>query len=119
MDLELFGIATCDTCRRARKWLRDHAIAHRFVDLRKDKVERQTIARWLDAVGADRLVNRRSTTWRNLPPARRELSSTGDALALLAEHPTLIKRPVIAFGETLLVGFDEDVRTRLSAGDLT
>jgi len=118
MDLEIFGIATCDTCRRARNWLRDHAIAHRFIDLRKDGIERETIARWLDAAGSDRLVNRRSTTWRNLPPERRELASTEDALTLLVEHPTLIKRPVIACGETLLVGFDDAVRTRLSAGEL-
>lgn len=117
MDLEIFGIATCDTCRKARRWLGEQGVEHRFIDLRKDGVTRGQISAWLSAVGVERLVNRRSTTWRGLSPASRTMDSADEAVTLLLEHPTLIKRPVFVSGEEILVGFDDGVRARLSPGD--
>jgi len=63
----LFGLATCDRCRHARRWLADEGVDARFVDLRKEGLAPETLDRWIDALGVEALVNRRGATWRNLP----------------------------------------------------
>ena len=103
----LFGIPNCDTVRKARKWLEGHSIAHEFVDLREDTPAADQIATWLEALGADRLINRRSTTYKQLNEAQRAALLGDEAVTLLREHPTLIKRPVLAVDGRLSVGFSE------------
>src|SRR5690606_38774732 len=65
--LTLYGLASCDTCRAARKWLDDHDIRYRFHDLRADGLEVQMLERWSDRIEWRKLVNTRSITYRRLP----------------------------------------------------
>ncbi len=102
--ITVYGIPNCDTCRKARRWLDDRGADYRFHDFRKDGLERATVAAWLAELGADVLVNRRGTTWRQLPEQDRARLET-DAADLLVAHPTLIKRPVIDLGGRRQVGF--------------
>lgn len=103
--LTVYGIKQCDTCRKALKWLTTQGIDHSFHDFRVDGLNSELLAGWLDSSFADRLVNRRSTTWRQLADEQRQ--SEGKALLeLLLENPTLIKRPVFVTGEIVAVGFD-------------
>ena len=114
----LNGIKTCDTCRKAAKTLEAAGRAHRVRDLRDDALKAEEAGAWLDQIGADRLVNRRSTTWRGLSEEARGAAGPGAdpevLLALLAEHPTLIKRPVFQRRTEVLVGFDHAVRSALA-----
>ena len=103
----LFGIPNCDTVRKARKWLDSQGIAHDFVDLRDNTPPVSRIASWLESVGAERLINRRRTTYKQLDEAQRDALSGDAAAELLREHPTLIKRPVVVWQETISVGFSE------------
>ena len=64
------GIGSCDSCRKARKWLDEQGIEHDWVDLRETGVTTADLRRWLKAVGPDVLVNRRSTTWRRAMATR-------------------------------------------------
>jgi arsenate reductase len=113
-DVVLYGLGSCDTCRKARKELDAAGIAHEFIDLRADADVAKLAPRWIAAVGADALVNRRSTTWRGLSPEERERAETdAGAAALVAEHPTLIKRPVIDAGGEVRVGWTTPVRAAL------
>jgi len=111
--ITVYGLKNCDTCRKALKWLVGHDIKHQFHDVRDDELEAGRIAGWIDAVGLEVLVNRRSTTWRNLDEATREAALGPAAAAVLADHPTLIKRPVIALGDEILVGFNEAIEKLL------
>lgn len=111
----LFGLKTCDSCRKARRWLEDRALAHRFVDLRADGLAEETLAGWIDAVGWERLLNRRSTSWRQLEAADRRDLDAERALALMMATPSLIKRPVFDVGGRILVGFDDASRQALAA----
>ena len=105
--LTVYGIKQCDTCRKALKWLQRQGVDHRFHDLRVDGLDAAQVRGWLDSDFADQLVNRRSTTWRGLSEA--EKASEGDDLvALLVEHPTLVKRPVFETGAVIAVGFKPD-----------
>lgn len=104
----LYGIKNCDTVRTARRWLEARDIDYRFHDFRTDGLSAAQIAQWLDALGTDALINRRSRTWKQLPEAQREGLDHTNAQALLLDKPTLIKRPLLDTGQALHTGFDED-----------
>ena len=101
----LFGIPNCDTVRKARKWLDEHGQAHEFIDLRADTPSTHKIAEWLAVVGAERLINRRSTTFKQLSQRDKAALEDDGAVSVLQAQPTLIKRPVLEWNNTVSVGF--------------
>ncbi|MDG4649145.1 ArsC/Spx/MgsR family protein [Roseibacterium sp. SDUM158017] len=104
----LYGLKTCDTCRKALGALKAAGREVEFVDVRETPLDAAMRERLLQAFG-DRAVNTRSTTWRGLSEAER----AAPADALLAAHPTLMKRPVIDAQGTLHLGWDAAVRAAL------
>ena len=102
--LEVYGIRQCDTCRKTLRHLEAESVPYRFQDIRDEPLDAATVSGWLQAVGAELLINRRSTSWRQLDDAQRQRAES-DAPALLLENPTLIKRPVVVQGKTVTVGF--------------
>ncbi len=111
----LFGLKNCDRCRAARRWLEARGAAVRLVDLRETPPDGETIDRWIDAVGLDHLLNRRSRTWTSLPPGERDRDDPAHLRRLLLTHPALIRRPVIDLGRRILVGFSPAIRESLEA----
>ena len=105
--LTLYGISNCDSCRKARKWLRDHSLEHDYHDLRLDGVDIQMLERWSSIVDWQNLLNKGRRTWREIPEAERQGINRNRALALMLKYPTLIKRPVVESDEFLAVGFSE------------
>lgn len=105
--LTLYGIKNCDTVRKARRWLEDRGIAHSFHDFRSDGLSLPLLEGWADRLGWETLLNRRGTTYRQLPPERTAGLDRDSALALMLEQPTLIKRPVTVRGDIVRVGFQE------------
>lgn len=102
--ITVYGIKQCDTCRKALKWLEAQGIEHQFHDLRIDGLDKKLLQAWLASPFAEQLVNRRSTTWRQLSDLQREMQG-GEQLQLLLENPTLIKRPVFVRGGIVAIGF--------------
>ena len=103
----LHGIPNCDTVKKARAWLDEHAVAYRFHDFKKLGVEAETLARWADRVGWEKLLNRQGTTWRKLDAAEQaRVVDAPSAIALMQANTSAIKRPVVERGELVLVGFD-------------
>lgn len=104
----LYGISNCDTVRKARKWLEARGVAFEFHDFRKQGLEADKVAHWCNRVGLDKVLNKRGTTWRQLPD---EVKATTDATtlqALMVEQPTLIKRPVLELDDGRVeVGFKD------------
>lgn len=103
-DLILYGLKSCDTCRKALKDLEAAGKAPAFVDIRAEANLAEKVPAWLAALGAEALVNRRSTTWRSLPDAEKASAEGDGAAALLIANPTLIKRPVIEEGGKVRIG---------------
>lgn len=103
----LYGIKNCDTIRKARRWLADHDIDYEFHDFRSDGVDAAQLQSWAAELGWETLLNRRGTTWRKLPEAQREGIDEKRAIALMVEHPAMIKRPVLDLGDQRVVGFKE------------
>lgn len=101
----LYGIPNCDTVRKARKFLETNNVEFTFHDFRKDGLTLESIQAWLDKQPLEAVVNKRSTGWRQLDDSQKQQLMAGDALELLIEIPTLIKRPVLQTENTVLLGF--------------
>ncbi|USU12141.1 arsenate reductase [Sphingomonadaceae bacterium OTU29THOMA1] len=99
------GIRNCDTMKKARAWLDAEGIAYHFHDYKIAGVDRTTLEGWVDRIGWEALLNRARTTFRKLPEADKVGLDAGKAVDLMLAHPSMIKRPVVAHGDTLLVGF--------------
>jgi Spx/MgsR family transcriptional regulator len=104
----MYGIAHCDTVRKARGFLAEHRVGHEFHDYRKQGVPPAALARWVSALGWQALLNRKGTTWRNLDDAQRAaVGDAGSATALMLQHASVIRRPVVEWADgRITVGFD-------------
>lgn len=105
--LTVYGIKSCDTCKKARKYLVENEIDHRFHDLREDGLDIQMLERWAARMGFEKLLNKQSLTWRKMPEVDRADMTRSRALAAMIERPTLIKRPVLEDDGFIAVGFSE------------
>lgn len=108
MPITLFGIANCDTVKKARAWLATEGVTVDFHDFKRDGLSAEQLATWLRAVGWETLLNRSGTTWRRLDDAARASVHDGaSASALMLAQPTLVKRPVVQWADaSISVGFD-------------
>ena len=101
----IYGLATCDTTRAARKWLDANGVKHTFHDLREDGLTKPLIESWVKVLGWEKVLNKASTTWRELPESEKAGIDETKAIALLLAHPTLVKRPVLDRGGIPSLGF--------------
>lgn len=105
--VKLHGISNCDTVRKTKKWLDTNKVDYKFIDFRKDGIEKSDVQRWVEQAGLDKVLNKRGTTWRKLSENQQNFKSEEEAITLLHREPTLIKRPVLEFDEKIEIGFDE------------
>lgn len=104
----LYGIPNCDTVKRARAWFRDQGIAIDFHDFKKSGVPEAALDVWLARLGWQALLNRKGSTWRQLPEAGRDaVQDSVSARAVMLAHSSVIKRPVLRWPDgDLTLGFD-------------
>jgi Spx/MgsR family transcriptional regulator len=108
--MRVYGIANCDTVKRARAWLAQHGIEHAFHDFKKSGVPGERLEAWFAAVGWEALLNRRGTTWRKLDAASQaSVVDIASARALMLAHSSVIKRPLVEWDDGhITVGFDAE-----------
>ena len=107
--ITIYGIKNCDTMKKARAWLDTHKIAYTFHDYKASGIEKAQLESWSKVAGWEVLLNRAGTTFRKLPDAEREGITEKKALALMLAQPSMIKRPVLDMGKTLVVGFKPEI----------
>ena len=103
----VYGIPNCDTVKKARTWLTDHGVDYQFHDFKKQGVPADLLPGWAATVGWETLLNRKGTTWRKLDPATQAaVVDATSAQALMLEHASVIKRPVVVWADgRVSVGF--------------
>ena len=111
--MKVYGIANCDTVKKARKWLDQEQIAFTFVDFKKNPPTESQIDQWVAAAGIDTVLNKRGTTWRKLDDQQKAIKDTQQLIALMCEHPSMIKRPIFEFNGHIVVGFSADTQAAL------
>jgi arsenate reductase len=118
MTVTLYGIPNCDTVKKARAWLAEHGVAHEFHDFKKHGVPESHLECWIDELGWEKLLNRKGTSWRQLDAERKAfVKDATSAKALMREHVSVIKRPVVEWGRQVTVGFDAPAWALLQSGD--
>jgi arsenate reductase len=93
--------------KKAFAWLKAHDIEFDFHDYKVAGIDKAKLESWIKQVGWEPLLNRAGTTFRKLPDEAKEDLDERKAVKLMLEQPSMIKRPVLERGKTLLVGFDE------------
>ncbi|WP_370578971.1 Spx/MgsR family RNA polymerase-binding regulatory protein [Snodgrassella alvi] len=117
MSIQIYGISQCNTVKKARKWLADQHINAEFIDFKKTPPIITDIQFWLTQVPKETLINRKGTTWRKLSNNEKTiaLSNDDEAIRLMINHPSVIKRPVLVKNQLILVGFDPQRYTEFFA----
>ena len=103
--LNVYGIANCDTVKKARAWLESSNVAYDFHDYKKHGVDRAALEQWVAEHGWETILNRAGTTFRKLDPKLTRDLDSRKAVALMSEHPSSIRRPIAVAGGRALVGF--------------
>ena len=112
--IELYGIPSCDVVKKSMNWLAKNNKTYQFRNYKTEGISEDKLKQWLQQVPLEKLLNKKSTTWRELTPEKQAIaaSETG-AIALMQEHTSLIKRPVIERNKKVLaVGYDEQLYAR-------
>jgi len=105
----VYGIPNCDTIKKARKWLEAQGIDYEFHDYKKAGADENKLREWVDSHGWEKLLNKAGTTFRKLPDADKQNIDADKAVALMMANPSMIKRPVLDFGDRQLIGFKPDL----------
>jgi arsenate reductase (glutaredoxin) len=109
MTVTMYGIPNCDTVKKARVWLDAQGIAFHFHDYKKAGIDAASLARWVDELGWETVLNRAGTTFRALPDADKQGLDGAKAIALMVAQPSMIKRPLLDLGDRRIAGFKPDI----------
>ena len=115
MSITIYGIKSCSTMKKAFTKLDELGVSYDFNDYKKQGIDKESVQRWIDELGIDKVLNKRGTTWRKLTDEQKQAAdaNVNSAIDLLIENTSMIKRPIVE-GEwenknqpILLYGFDE------------
>jgi len=117
MPTIIYGLKNCDSCKKARKWLVNFAIEHTFIDYREHSLTKETLLMWAEKSGGfTALINKSSTTWRQLPDNLKAASNEEEWAQLLGHYPQLIHRPLVVMDEGVIhQGFSDNNFRKLFA----
>ena len=119
MTITIYGIKSCSTMKKAFTKLDDLGVSYEFHDYKKQGIDKDSVKRWVNELGIDKVLNKRGTTWRKLTEEQKQSADANidNAIDLLVENTSMIKRPIVE-GQSadkdqdqdqavLLCGFDE------------
>ena len=115
MTITIYGIKSCSTMKKAFTKLDELGVSYDFHDYKKQGIDKDSVQRWVDELGIDKVLNKRGTTWRKLDDSQKQAAdaSLDNAIDLLLENTSMIKRPIVEGELTdknkniLLCGYDE------------
>ena len=111
--IRLYGIANCDTMKRARRWLDEHGVAYDFHDYKRHGLDETRLRAWVAELGWERLVNRQGMMWRKLPVEVREGLDEESAIQIMLATPSIIRRPLLDTGRARHLGFSEEAYAKI------
>jgi Spx/MgsR family transcriptional regulator len=105
--IKIYGIPNCDTMKKARRWLEANGVEYDFHDYKKLGVPEDNLKTWVKQAGWETILNKRGTTWRKLDDEVKANIDEASAITVMLTNPSIIKRPILESGKTLLIGFNE------------
>lgn len=113
MAITIYGIKSCSTMKKAFTKLEELGVDYQFHDYKKQGIDKQSVQRWVDELGIEKVLNKRGTTWRKLTDEQKAAADANvdTAIELLVENTSMIKRPIVEgeaqVSSVLLCGFNE------------
>lgn len=101
----MYGIPNCDTIKKARKWLEAEGVEYQFHDYKKQGIDAELVKEFCLSLGWENVLNKRGTTYRQLSQEQKDTLNETNAIALLVEQPSMIKRPIVRHNDILELGF--------------
>ncbi len=101
----MYGIPNCDTIKKARKWLEAEGVEYQFHDYKKQGIDAELVKEFCLSLGWENVLNKRGTTYRQLSQEQKDTLNETNAIALLVEQPSMIKRPIVRHNDKLELGF--------------
>jgi len=101
----MYGIPNCDTIKKARKWLEAEGVEYQFHDYKKQGIDAELVKEFCLSLGWENVLNKRGTTYRQLNQEQKDTLNETNAIALLIEQPSMIKRPIVRHNDKLELGF--------------
>ncbi len=97
MTLTIYGIKSCSTMKKAFTKLDELGVSYDFHDYKKQGIDKESVQRWVNELGIDKVLNKRGTTWRKLTDEQKQAadSDVDNAIDLLIENTSMIKRPIV------------------------
>lgn len=113
--MKIYGIKNCDTVKKALKFLDENSINHEFIDYKKTAPNKEKIAEFIEIFGIEKVLNKRGTTWRKIDEAQQKKAENDQnfAIKLMAESPSMIKRPILISEKANLIGFKAEEYEKL------
>lgn len=105
--MKLYGIKNCQSVTKSFDLLDGKKISYDFIDYKKNPPSREQIEKWIDSKGVDVVINKRGMMWKKLPEEKRQNLTKESAIEIALDIPTIIKRPVIEDGNSIVIGLDE------------
>lgn len=109
MSITVYGIKNCDTVKKVLKWLDSNGVIYNFHDYKKNDPDINILKQAIDQYGWEIVINKRGTTWRKLPDDIKTNTNNNNVIDLAIKNPSIIKRPMVAKGDHILLGFDETI----------
>ena len=97
MTITIYGIKSCSTMKKAFTKLDELGVSYDFHDYKKQGIDKDSVQRWVDELGIDKVLNKRGTTWRKLTDEQKQAAdeNVNNAIDLLIENTSMIKRPIV------------------------
>ncbi|MDH5352943.1 MAG: ArsC family reductase [Gammaproteobacteria bacterium] len=114
-SVTIYGIANCDTIKKAKNWLDKEGVEYVFHDYRKQGLNIDQLEAWVGELGWESLLNKRGTTWRKLPDEVKGNVDRASAIKIMLENPSIIKRPLLDKNNQLATGFSDSLYRELFA----
>ena len=108
--ITVYGIPNCNSIKKTLKWLKNNQVDYQFHDYKKSGITRDKLSGWCREAGWENVLNKKGTTWKKLSLSEQEkITNAASAIKMMMEHNSMIKRPVIETGKSVLVGYNEEV----------
>lgn len=111
--ITIYGIPNCDTIKKTLDWFKAHKIDSTFYNYKTEGITAAKLKEWCKLADWQLLLNKKSSTWRNIDPATQATITTqAAAIKLMLQQTSIIKRPVVEINGTILIGYDEAAYTK-------
>lgn len=109
--MKVYGIKSCASVKKAKKFFDDNNISYEFIDLNKTPIDKEKIESWQKFIPVTSMLNPRSKSYRDLD-LKNNKPSEKKAITIIAKDNGVLKRPIIEHGlngeEKFTIGFNEE-----------